>query len=183
MPLPSAHLPKGFRSSTRPPNRFRRRLNGGPSGANAKIYFAAQEQTPQGPHRNVQLARLSLIEESADRRDTRYPLYSVYVIELRDTGGPGSPRPKGKPDLYVGISRDTPSARFTAHKVDGRRPSKIVREAGLFLRPGLYRDYGRVSDKVAAADLEQRVAADLREQGHVVYSGAAGSPSHDLKRN
>jgi hypothetical protein len=153
------------------------------SGANAKIYFADQEETPQGPRRNVQLARVSLVEESADQRDTGYPLYSVYVIELRDTAPAGSPSPKGKPDLYVGISRNTPSARFTTHKTGGRTPSKIVREAGLFLRPGLYRDYGRVSDKVAAADLEQRVSADLREQGHVVYSGAAGSPSHHLKRN
>jgi hypothetical protein len=153
------------------------------SGANAKIYFADQEETPQGPRRNVQLARLSLVEQSADQRDTGYPLYSVYVIELRDTAPAGSPGPKGKPDLYVGISKDTPSARFTAHKNGGRTPSKMVREAGRFLRPGLYRDYGRVSAKVAAADLEQRVAADLREQGHVVYSGAAGSPSHGLKRH
>ena len=153
------------------------------SGANARIYFAAQEATPQGPRRNIQLARLSLVEESADRQDAGYPLYTVYVIELRDTARAGSPSPKSKPDLYVGISKDTPSARFTAHKNGGRTPSKMVREAGLFLRPGLYRDYGRVSDKASAADLEQRVAADLREQGHVVYSGAAGSPSHGVERD
>ena len=151
-------------------------------GTNGDVYFDGQEGTPKGPTRTVQLKRLSVLEASADPAQIPPRSYGVYVIELRDSAELPPRSDSSKPYLYVGITENPPADRFAIHKTGGRTASKVVYTHGLYLRPDLYRSYERVTGDVAACELEQRAAADLRGQGFVVDAGAPGLPFGKLRK-
>lgn len=109
--------------------------------------------------------------------------YTVYVIELARKVfsedrrfRAANPHYAGVFEcVYVGMTSKTPQERFAQHK-SGYRNAKghdlsapIVRKYGLYLRPSLYQDIGKLS-RVEALAIEKGLARELRQKGYAVWT-------------
>ena len=93
--------------------------------------------------------------------------YNVYVVLLSDDVGPGLNQ--DFPSVYVGQSARTPKDRFQQHK-SGYKASRYVRDYGIRLIPGLYREINPLfSDE--REEVEEELARQLRSEGYTVYGG------------
>jgi predicted GIY-YIG superfamily endonuclease len=72
-----------------------------------------------------------------------------------------------KPCVYVGMTGWTPERRFEAHK-NGYKANGFVRKHGLRLMPELYECFNPMPYE-AARELEEELAAELRENGYAVW--------------
>jgi hypothetical protein len=104
--------------------------------------------------------------------------YCVYVIELdskvwrlRAKMRQANPKYKpllGKGCLYVGMTVYTPEKRFLTHMDGGRNAAKVVHRFGKHLRPRLYQQYKRMSQR-DAEEMERYLAERLRKRGYAVW--------------
>ncbi len=109
-------------------------------------------------------------------------IYQVYVIELskivftkskkfRDA----NPQYNGVLEcLYVGMTSKTPQERLQQH-LSGYKNSKglklsssIVQKYGMYLRPSLYNEIGKLTKK-EAVQMEAELALKLRRAGYAVW--------------
>ena len=94
-------------------------------------------------------------------------IYTVYVINLRDTAGP---RVGPHRWVYVGQTTRTPSERLKQH-LAGYKASRHVRKHGIGLNRRLYRKVPQTRFKQDALKLEARLANDLKRRGFNVLGG------------
>ena len=116
----------------------------------------------------------------AGRRRAPAPVYTVYVVELREQAWERSRKlrdanPRGsldRPCVYVGSTAKTPEARLEVHRRGGMHASKVVFRYGRALRSDLYVDVPVVRTTRADAEAaERRCAARLRRMGLRVWQG------------
>ena len=78
-------------------------------------------------------------------------------------------RDSTKPCIYVGMTGLTPEKRFLNHKT-GIKAARIVQRYGIKLLPEFYEHLNPMPFE-AAAQMEQELAEDLRQQGYTVAGG------------
>jgi hypothetical protein len=94
----------------------------------------------------------------------RAPLHHrVYVVELRDSDGPGSV------SYYVGMTGLPLNDRFLRHKA-GTQASRFVRKFGVRLAPEFYEHLSAMTYEDAKKK-EKELAELMRAEGYVVYGG------------
>ena len=105
------------------------------------------------------------------------PEYYVYVIELdnevltenkfyRDNPD----YREGNPCYYVGQTGKTPEERYQEHMKGVRyRHNKYVYKYGIKLVPNLYREINPLKSREEAEEAEEKLAIDLKRQGHAVW--------------
>lgn len=100
--------------------------------------------------------------------------HNVYVIELDKSvlkdrrfraANPG--HDPAKACLYVGCTGMSPEMRFVNHR-RGYKSNRYAEKYGLRLRPDFFTCYNPMP-YAAALDMEQELAAALREEGHAVW--------------
>lgn len=108
--------------------------------------------------------------------------FSVYVIELsRKVWTENKKFREANPQfngvlecLYVGMTSQTPEARFKQHKTGHRTKSghkissNIVEKYGLYLRPSLYENLNPMS-KTEASKMEEQLGQELRKKRYAVW--------------
>jgi hypothetical protein len=99
----------------------------------------------------------------------------VYVIELSDEARTVKRVMEANPNanpkmkcIYVGSTARTPEQRFEIHKAGGKQSSSIVRDHGVRLVPGLYRNIPLMV-RAEAERKEAQLAAELRAKGYTVW--------------
>ena len=111
------------------------------------------------------------------------PEYRIYVVELKKKIYTENWRFRGaNPQfngalecLYVGMTSKSPKERFLQHKTGYRNKkghklsSYYVEKYGSYLRPSLYNHIEALKTRVAALDMEERLALSLRKQGYAVW--------------
>ena len=80
-----------------------------------------------------------------------------------------NPQSNSAPCVYVGMTGLDPAARFANHKL-GLKAASIVQRFGIRLLPELYAHLNPMP-YAAAAQMEQDLAQDLRQQGYTVFGG------------
>ena len=78
-------------------------------------------------------------------------------------------RDPAKPCLYVGMTGLDPAERFQNHKA-GRKAAWTVKRYGIRLLPEFYACFNPMPFHVAA-EMEQGLAEDLRNEGYTVTGG------------
>ncbi len=77
--------------------------------------------------------------------------------------------------LYVGMTSKTPKERFLQHKTGYRNKkghklaSNIVQKYGMYLRPSLYNHIDPLPTRIAALEMEEKLALALRRQRYAVW--------------
>ena len=116
----------------------------------------------------------------AGRRRAPTPVYTVYVVELREQAWERSSKlraanPRGsldRPCVYVGSTAKTPEARLEVHRRGGMHSSKVVFRYGRELRRDLYVDLPPIRTTRADAEAAERDYAErLRRVGVRVWQG------------
>ncbi len=102
--------------------------------------------------------------------------HNVYVVlldpaagKLRSLRAANPSRDPEKPCVYVGMSGLPPEQRLANHKA-GVKSASIVKRFGLRLMPELYAHLNPMPF-AAAVQMEQDLAADLRQAGYTVSGG------------
>jgi hypothetical protein len=100
----------------------------------------------------------------------------VYVVllepgaaRLRKVLALNPKRDPKKPCVYVGLTGLRPEERFANHK-SGVKAARVVQRYGVRLLPELY-EWLNPMPFAAAAQMEQDLADDLRQQGYTVTGG------------
>jgi hypothetical protein len=109
----------------------------------------------------------ALAQRDADGRPDPEHLYSVYVIELADTVGPGA---GALPWVYVGQTSATPEERFAQH-LAGYKASRWVQHHGVRLRPDLTCAIPPLRTQAESEAFEAYLAERLRLEGYPVKGG------------
>lgn len=104
------------------------------------------------------------------------PHHSVYVVLLKPQAARDAKilrdnpnRDPAKPCVYVGMTGLPPEQRLVNHKA-GLKAARIVQRYGIRLLPELYQWLNPMPFE-AAAQMEQDLAEDLRNQGYTVAGG------------
>jgi hypothetical protein len=81
------------------------------------------------------------------------------------------------PCVYVGVTALTPEERYARHREGGITSASIVRDHGVGLLKGLYRDRNplRATSEEDALEAEAAFAEELRDRGYAVW-GEHGKP-------
>jgi predicted GIY-YIG superfamily endonuclease len=102
--------------------------------------------------------------------------HNVYVVlldsaagKLRSVRAANRDADRKKPCVYVGMTGLDPEERFANHK-SGIKAASVVKRYGLRLLPELYAHLNPMP-YVAAIQMEQDLAEDLRRAGYTVTGG------------
>jgi Protein of unknown function (DUF3293) len=147
---------------------------GGEFAQNA-IYWVENGRIDVVSCRTGERERVGLWSERLQTPGERDKCCCVYVIELSDEARTvkkvREANPNANPKMkcvYVGSTARTPEQRFEVHKAGGKQSSAIVRQHGVRLVPGLYRNIPLMV-RAEAEQEEARLADQLRAKGYTVW--------------
>jgi hypothetical protein len=107
--------------------------------------------------------------ESQDHHHVYVVLLDPAVAKIRKVRAANPQRDPKQPCVYVGMTGLSPAERFANHKA-GIKDAPLVKRYGLRLLPELYAHLNPMPF-AAAAQMEQDLAADLRQAGYLVTGG------------